>query len=128
MHSCVVFKMKGGAPVFLSSFVQAASMQYTAKLPQDPTLPASLEPGPSRQQQALVKIQNKGPHASAKARSSKEMTKKGKRQSKFLKNHGEKPNMLRDDKTMSELMKGLYIDHDIMASVQADIFLFCLAI
>ena len=126
MHSCVVFKMKGGAPDFLASFVQAASTQYAAKLPQDPTLPASLELGPSSQ--AMVKIQRKCPHASAKSRPSKEMPKKVKSQIKFLKNHGEKPNMSRDDKTMSELMKVPYIDPDIMASVQADIFMFCLAI
>ena len=110
----------------MTSFVQAASEQYTANLPQDPLLPASLELGPSRQQPAMVKIQNKGPRA--KKQEQNEMTKKVKIQAKFFKNHGEKPNMLRDDKTMSELMKGLYIDPDIMASVQADIFLFCLAI
>ena len=114
--------MKGGAPDFLASFVQAASTQYAAKLPQDPTLPASLELGPSSQ--AMVKIQRKGPHASAKARPSKEMPKKVKSQAKFLKNHGEKPNMSLDDKTMSELMKGLYIDPDIMAPVKTDIFFF----
>ena len=126
MHSCVVFKMKGGAPDFLASFVQAASTQYAAKLPQDPTLPASLELGPSSQ--AMVKIQRKGPHASAKARPSKEMTKRVNSQVKFLKNHGGKTNMSRDDKTMSELMKGLYIDPDIMAPVQADMFFFYFAI
>ena len=110
----------------MTSFVQAAVTQYTAKLPQDPTLPASLELGPSRQ--AMVKIQRKGPHASAKARPSKETPNMVKRQLKFLKHHGEKPNTSRDDKTMSELMKGLYIDSDLMAPVQADIFFFYLAI
>ena len=115
MHSCVVFKMKGGDPDFLASFVQAASTQYAAKLPQDPTLPASLELGPSSQ--AMVKIQRKGPHASAKSRPSKETPKMVKRQLKFLKHNGEKHNMSRDDKTISDLMKGLHID-------QADIIFF----
>ena len=103
MHSWVVFKMKGGAPDFLATFMQAASEQYTANLPQDPLAPASLELRPSRQQPAMVKIQNKGP---------------------FLKKHGEKvksharflKNMSRDDKTMSDLMKRLRID-------QADVVL-----
>ena len=106
---------EGGAPAFLASFVQAASTQYAAKLPQDPTLPASLELGPSRQ--AMVKIQRKGPHASAKSRPSKETPKMVKRQLKFLKHNGEKHNMSRDDKTISDLMKGLHID-------QADIIFF----
>ena len=103
----------------MASFVQAASTQYAAKLPQDPTLPASLELWPSRQ--AMVKIQRKGPHASAKSRPSKETPKMVKRQLKFLKHNGEKHNMSRDDKTMSDLMKGLYIG-------QADIIFFYLAI
>ena len=114
MHSWVVFKMKGGAPDFLATFMQAASEQYTANLPQDPLLPASLELRPSRQQPAMVKMQNKGPFL-------KKHGKKVKSHAKFLKNHGEKPNMSRDDKTMSDLMKGLHID-------QADIVFFYLAI
>ena len=106
---------EGGAPDFSTSFVQAASAQHTAKLPQDPTLPASLELGPSSQ--AMVKIQRKGPHASAKSRPSKETPKMVKRQLKFLKHNGEKHNMSRDDKTISDLMEGLHID-------QADIIFF----
>ena len=117
MHSWVVFKMKGGAPDFLATFMQAASEQYTANLPQDPLSPASLELRPSRQQPAMVKIQNKGPHASAKSRPSKETPKMVKRQLKFLKHNGEKHNMSRDDKTISDLMEGLHID-------QAGIILF----
>ena len=112
MHSWVVFKMKGGAPDFLATFMQAASEQYTANLPQDPLSPASLELRPSRQQPAMVKIHNKGPFL-------KKHGEKVKSHAKFLKKHGEKPNnMSRDDKTMSDLMKRLRID-------QADVvFLF----
>ena len=106
---------EGGRPRFLATFVQAASEQYTANLPQDPLAPARLELRPSRQQPAMVKIQNKGPFL-------KKHAEKVQSRAKFLKKHGEKPNnMSRDDKTMSDLMKRLHID-------QADIVFFYLAI
>ena len=98
-----------------ATFMQAASEQYTANLPQDPLAPARLELRPSRQQPAMVKIQNKGPFL-------KKHAEKVQSRAKFLKKHGEKPNnMSRDDKTMSDLMKRLHID-------QADIVFFYLAI